>query len=432
MNNFTLTIIILFFSFTLKGQINISLEQAVEKALENNNIVKIAKKNTEIAENSATIGNAGLLPTVVGNGNSNVGLNNSKLQFVTAPEPLIIPAARSSGYGTNLQANYILFGGFAAQYNFKRLKLNKDAASIQERVNIESIVMQVAQSYYGVLQSQINLKIQKTALEISKERLIRAQVKNELAGGSKIDFLNAKVDFNTDSISFINAQNNHNNALLKLKQVVNTNESLQIDTTLTLNTNLNLEELKTMAQDNNASLLNSEYNIQLAIMNTKISQSSIIPKLSINGTYNFNHSENEASVVTFSENSGFSGALQLSIPIWDGSKKNIEIQNTKTNLSIAELNKYEAESVLNRDLETAFANYKNAITISNLDKLNIETAELNFERSNELFKVGQINNTDFRTAQLNLLRIKNQASVNKINIKLAEIELLRLSGQLLN
>jgi outer membrane protein TolC len=49
-----------------------------------------------------------------------------------------------------------------------------------------------------------------------------------------------------------------------------------------------------------------------------------------------------------------------------------------------------------------------------------------------LFKNGQITGTEFREAQLNLLNAEIQLYISKINAKLSEYELLRLSGTLIS
>ncbi|MFH1527207.1 MAG: hypothetical protein ABIJ40_15140 [Bacteroidota bacterium] len=60
-----------------------------------------------------------------------------------------------------------------------------------------------------------------------------------------------------------------------------------------------------------------------------------------------------------------------------------------------------------------------------------ETAELNFERTNELFNLGKVTLTQFREPQLNLIRSKNNITELKTAIKNLEIELLKLGGILL-
>ena len=60
------------------------------------------------------------------------------------------------------------------------------------------------------------------------------------------------------------------------------------------------------------------------------------------------------------------------------------------------------------------------------------TSENNFERTKEQFKIGQVNSIEFRQAQLNLLNAELSRNQAKYDAKLAELQLLQLSGELLN
>ncbi len=437
-NLLSMTLLILGVIGNLEAQNNTSsiltLDEAVSKALTKNNNVLIAKNNTEIARQQNTKGNAGYLPTVNVNSNYNMGINNTTLQFLNSPDPQKIDAARNTSYGTNVTANYTIFGGLGNFYSKKNLNLSEQNAEIQERLNIESIILQLVQSYCQVLQAQNNYVLTKKSLSISKERITRAKTKFEISGGTKLELLNAEVDYNSDSINLINTINNLNSAKIRLRQLINEPDMGEFSVApvpIEEGSAVNLDELKNAAKENNASLLNANYNEVIASNQINMNRSGLLPRLSLQGNYNFNHSENDASFVLFNESSGFSGALQLSIPIFDGHKKTIQYQNAQVRAKNAELSKQEALTGLERDFNIAYSNYQTAKSIASLDQKSLETAKLNFERTQELFNNGQATGLQFREAQLNLLRVESQAVNNKINVKLAEVELIRLSGTLI-
>ena len=74
--------------------------------------------------------------------------------------------------------------------------------------------------------------------------------------------------------------------------------------------------------------------------------------------------------------------------------------------------------------------YQNSRLVLDLETQNLEAAELNFQRSRDLYRLGQATGTQFREAQLNLIRSKNRLQTAKYNAKLNELTLLKLSGQL--
>jgi outer membrane protein TolC len=111
--------------------------------------------------------------------------------------------------------------------------------------------------------------------------------------------------------------------------------------------------------------------------------------------------------------------------------KTDNVQIEKINLENAKLQTAELESTLERDVRSAYVSYTNAIRIRELEKGNIGTAEKNFEYAEALFQQGSINSVQFREAQINLLLAINSYVNSRFNAKLAELELLRLSGNLL-
>ncbi|MCB0374233.1 MAG: TolC family protein, partial [Muricauda sp.] len=63
---------------------------------------------------------------------------------------------------------------------------------------------------------------------------------------------------------------------------------------------------------------------------------------------------------------------------------------------------------------------------------NVQTNTNNFNRTEEQFKLGQVTSIEFRQAQLNLINAINAKNAAKYDAKLAELQLLQLSGQLLD
>ncbi len=55
----------------------------------------------------------------------------------------------------------------------------------------------------------------------------------------------------------------------------------------------------------------------------------------------------------------------------------------------------------------------------------------NFQRTSEEYKMGQVSYLEFREAQLNLSKIKNEISETKYHVKYAELKILWVSSMLL-
>ena len=118
--------------------------------------------------------------------------------------------------------------------------------------------------------------------------------------------------------------------------------------------------------------------------------------------------------------------------IFDGGGTTVRIKNAKIAYDNVELEKKQVELEVNRDIKNAIAIFENRLTIFNIQGQNVITNQNNFERSKEQFQLGRITSIEFRQAQINLLNAQTNKNLAKYDAKLAELQLLQLTGQLLN
>ena len=72
---------VILFSGSLFGQELLTPQDAVKIALENNYSIKIASNNKDIADNNASVGNAGFLPTLDASGSYSRSSNDTKQNY---------------------------------------------------------------------------------------------------------------------------------------------------------------------------------------------------------------------------------------------------------------------------------------------------------------------------------------------------------------
>ena len=118
--------------------------------------------------------------------------------------------------------------------------------------------------------------------------------------------------------------------------------------------------------------------------------------------------------------------------MFDGGTGITNVKNAKINYANQEVFKSQIHKEVDRDIANAKGTYENRLEVFRLQEQNVITAKNNFERSNERYKVGQITSVELRQAQVNLLNAQTNKNLAKYEAKLAELELLQLTGQLLN
>ncbi|WP_458309144.1 TolC family protein [Croceiramulus getboli] len=422
----------------------LSKQEALGLMLENNFGIQLARNQEEIAENNQELLNSGYLPTVTGNAGADYSNVDSETDFNGAldqqgnpREDVVINDAITQRYNASINVNYLLFDGLGRFYNFKQLQETYNLTQLQVRQTIETTALQLFSVYFEVARLTENVSVFEQALGISRDRALRAQYQFDYGQANKLDVLNAKVDINTDSINLMNARQQLENARRDLNVVLN--QSLEatyaVDTTVTLIDDLRLTSFVQKAEENNVTLLQAESNVILSEYQVKGAKSLFLPTIGLTGSYGWNLSNNPASAFfpgTTSTNNTFALGANLTWNLFDGGRSVTGLKNARIQEDNRRLEKEQLELQVFRDIANARGNYKNALAIYRLQEENVATNLDNFNRSQERLRLGQITSLEFRQAQINLLNALTTKNLAKYDAKLAELQLLQLTGQLLN
>lgn len=425
---------ILLSSFKGLSQEILEPEEAFRLALENNYGIKISYNNVEIAENNAGILNSGYLPRLSANAGSVFNRDNTEAEFSDG-SVRVLEGAKSSRYNASVSLNYTLFDGLGRLYNYKRLKELYGLSELEARETIENTIYNLFNIYYNVAELTENVTSLEQALEISKDRITRAQYQFDYGQVTKLAVLNAQVDINNDSINLINSEQLLRNTKRDLNFVLGDvlEPTFKVDTLVTFILKGERDVFFEKVKSSNVLLQQVEKNILINEYNIKANRGNFLPTIGLSGTYGWNkNNNNAASFVAVSTSSGLSGGLNLTWDIFDGGTTITQVKNAKIALDSQELIKDELLISLERDFYNAWDDYINKLTIYQVQEDNILTAKANFERTEEKFKVGQVTSIEFRQAQLNLISAELSRNQAKYDAKLAELLILQLSGDLLN
>ena len=210
------------------------------------------------------------------------------------------------------------------------------------------------------------------------------------------------------------------------------NSNFEVDTLIRYKENLNLEQLISDARTNNTLIQLINQNLAVSNYDFDIIDAGKKPILGANANYSFNFSDNAAgSFIDISNNRGLAAGLTLSWNLYDGGRRDKLKENAQVNIENQQVQKEQILQQIERDVINAWESYQNALFILQAEEKNLSINQLNFERTAEQFKVGQINSVEFRQAQLNLLTAATNLNAAKFDAKAIEIVLLQLSGRLM-
>ncbi len=426
-----LTLILIFFILNmglLPAQELLTLEDAFALALQDNPTIRVARNTARISENNAHIGNAGLLPRLDLQSSANYRDQELLNNFGIRTDD------QSTTASAGLNFSYTIFNGFGRVYSYKQLKRNAEYGAIQSRFQIENILAGVASAYFAVAKAGENYNISNETLDISRERLQRALNRSQFGQANTIEVLSARVDMNTDSVAFLNARLDYEQAKRSLNVLLNRDPDTDftIVSDVRFDPDYRVETLQQLAETQNAEYLLQKQRIEQAETDVNIAASNYYPQISLQSNYAYNQTARDLHIEFDDPYRNFSAAISLNFNLFNGFKNSIQSQNARIRLKNEQLLKDNLLLNLNSEIKNTWAAYQNSLYVRDVQQKNVQAAELNFSRTRELFNLGQVTTTQFREAQRNLNQARFNLSAAKYNAKLNEIELYRLTGQLLS
>lgn len=413
----------------------LTLQECLEKGLENNYSLRISRNKEQIAHNNATLANAGYLPSLDLNAGYNASLSSSDSKLRSTGETQEVRNSLDHGLNAGIGLSWTIFDGFSISTNYKQLKELERMGETNTRITIEDFIANLTAEYYNFIQQRLRLANYYYAVQLSKERLRIVEERYNIGNFSRLDYQQAKVDFNADSAQYIKQQE------IVLTSRIALNEMMAIDevytpietteTTIVADTTFQFNDLWNNLLQRNADLLLAEQNNTMAQLDYKKVLSRNYPYVRLNAGYDYSFNKYDTNSYTRRSNWGGSAGVTVGFNLWDGNRRR-EKRNAKIEIANAELQRNQLELALKAELGNLWQAYRNNIQLLNLERQNVVTARENHEIAKERYMLGDISGIEMREAQKSLLDAEERLISVEYQTKLCEISLLQISGDASN
>ncbi|MBE6334894.1 MAG: TolC family protein [Bacteroidales bacterium] len=408
------------------------LKACLEVGLQNNYSLLIVKNKEQQSSNNVTWGNAGYLPTLDFSAGYSTSIDNSTTtKDRTTGVESTVHGEFDHSVNVGLNLNWTIFNGFSVNTNYKRLKELEMQGQTSTRIALEDFIAQLTSSYYNLIQQTIRLKNFKYAMNLSKERLRIVEARYMIGNFSRLDYQQAKVDFNADSAQYMKQQEKLQSARITLNELMANMNVEQLvgvaDTSILVYNDLDFNKLWDATLETNAELIYADQNKRLSELDYKKVKSRNYPYLRLNGGYGYTMNRFGAGTVESRNNLGFNAGVTLGISVFDGNRTR-ERRNARLEIERAELQRQELKLALRADFCDLWNAYTNNLELLNLEKQNVVTAMENMEIAMERYMLGDLSGIEMREAQKSLLDAEERLLSAEYDTKVCEISLLQISG----
>jgi outer membrane protein TolC len=437
-NKFVFLAMLYWFPCFLHAQENWGLKDCITYGVKNHRSVKVYANERLAAKAQAKEALAGYLPSVNVTGTID---DNLKVQQSIIPAGLLGPTDTKVAFTKQFNSNAFVqldqtIYDQSLLTGLKARKYVEQEAQLNSQQNEETIIYNISTAYYQVFVYRAELYLLQANLLTYQEQLKIAELKVKKGVGAEVDRDKIQVNYN-NTLSNINVS--ESNLLLSESQLKNA-MGYPLDNALPLDTigeesaaqqHLIGGEVNTAFDiSNRTDYLLSQAEANLLLIDQQKIRAGALPKLSLYAKY---------GGIGFGDDLGgsFKGisdyaaiGIKLSIPLFDGFKRNAQYTQAK----YKQLNAMEN---LKLDADKYRLEYNNARTklvkaranVVN-DQRNIALAQSVFRSTDLQYQKGVTDLTDWLNAQNSLKEAQNNYLSSLFSFYMATIELEKANGTL--
>ncbi|MFN8295406.1 MAG: TolC family protein [Chitinophagales bacterium] len=414
-----------------KAQELLTPEQAVSLALIKNFDIVLAKNEADIAKINNNKATAGMLPTINVTTGDVFNLNNINQKFTTGQEVKKnwVPV---NSFNLGLNVNWTIFDGMRMFAAKDRLAALQSLGEIQLKEQVQNTVSQVLNSYYEIVRQKQQIKALNESIKISDERVFLSQKKLDVGYADKTPLLQAKVDLSAQKINVLKQETVLHQTKVVLNQLLgrDVNSEFDVIDTILVNYQPELQTIKDTVLQNNFSLQGAAKSIEIAKLQHKEINSQRLPQINFSTGYNFTQNNSKAGLQLFNRSYGPTVGVNATIPIFNGGRVKKELEVSAVNIATQQVQLDKIKNDLNSIILTAYKDFDYAQKVLLLNEENVKTAQENMQVTLERYRLNQSTSVEIKQAQSSYEDALYNVILARYNAKIAEIELKRLSNEL--
>jgi outer membrane protein len=410
----TLTIILIFITsqlvFTQKA---LTLNNAIQIALERNPDLQKSKNNISSYESGVLASYGNFLPSLSAGGNfswSRTQTQGSTINIGGSVIQLPASTSQSRSYNADVSSNLTIFDGLSNFAQLSQSKNNLEAARLTLARTKQDIVFQTISLYYDVISAEQLLKVKQEDVAWNKKNLETIEEQSKLGSATLADLYAQQVQEGQAELAFVQAQNSLETSKGNLLYYLGLNvlENYQFPDSLTqedndmLNKSLDvqfdsLSELVDEALNNRPDYLSAKYSLESAYNGITIARSGDFPILTGNGA--IYGSANNISDVFRSKT--YSLGISLDIPIFSGFSVSNQVQAAEVNAQNQELDLSNLKRQIEQNIQKNYLDLQAAKTSLSVSEQTVKAAKENLSIQSEKYKLGSSRLLDVLEASSN-------------------------------
>lgn len=367
----------------------LSLDDSIAMALQNNPSIKMAVKDQEKAGYGIDQAKAGKMPSL------SVGTAGTRGDSAAGQV--------GDSFSTSLKLSMPLYTGGKLESTIDQAKINADSAQQGVIKAQEQLRLDAATAYYTVLQSQNLVQVNKETVASLEEHLKTVQAQNEAGTVAKADVLRSEVELANAKQNLTKAQNNYDVAVSSLNNIIGAPlaaEHVYKDSLQYAAYDTSLDDSIAMALAKRPEIIQSQYNIAASKAGVEIAKSGNRPTVSMSGSQGWSGSDFPG------DNKNWSVGVAANWNVFDSGLTNAQVKGAQAALDKAEEQDAQTRSSIELEVRQNYSSMQEAKERIDTSQVAVNKAEEDLSIAKVKYGAGAGTNLDVIDAQVALTQAK--------------------------
>ena len=327
----------------------------------------------------------------------------------------------------NLSVNLNLYNGGYRDQNIIETNNKNYANNFLNEYKKSLLIKELILGFYNLKSLNELKEISKNNISFYSNKLKEAEILFEAGRLSKIDLLNFKSSKMNSENDLFDVSNEIDNLMLKLSNLLDMDikfNEIQLDYDVVISESL-------IKKKQLSDLMNSSYGKYLSFMEKtylpemKKSKRDLYPSVDLD----YDYSDTDKFSSTIGNRSSSSVSLTLTVPIFNGFKKENDFDIKKYEYEKKILDHKEMVKNFYTDYKINYNNYNNTLNKINSQKVIVESNQLKYNGSNILYKANRINVNELIDSQASLDQSINVLNQLEIDLKNSAMNIIIYNGE---
>ena len=386
-----------------------TLESALGYAYQNNPQINAQRAQLRATDENVPIALAGYRPNVSATAGAGAQSLSTVTKEISSTTPLGSPASYFTQSGHNTPQSYgatitqNIFNGFQTSNKTRQAEVLVLAARQALRATVQTVLVNGVTAYMNLLRDEAILDLQHRNQEVLEEQLSQTRVRMQAGNVTATDVSQAETRLNVARTQLFVAEADVERSRAAYREVIGQDaRKLTPATTVDRFVPLKIGEAIVRATTDNPAVTTAQYNVDGAILQTKIVEGTLYPTINVVGSA---EQDNETTMDIFKSFTASIGA-KMTVPIFQGGSEYASIRQAKETQGQKMLELSLARNQVRASVVQAWAQVDAAKKSIVSTRAQVKSAEAALDGVREEARLGQRTTLDVLNAQQELVNAR--------------------------